>query len=116
MRKADNLTTIIGHCHVIWEPLTIISTNQFMLQAYYEKNYHSHEHLVHIFSVGLKSLNMFRIQAYTTRHCTSTVQVAQLAKTSSSLPREMTGSIQLCLYVQRIRKRMYRAEVPLEEL
>ena len=20
MRKADNLTTILGHCHVIWEP------------------------------------------------------------------------------------------------
>jgi len=21
MRKADNLTTILGHCHVNWEPL-----------------------------------------------------------------------------------------------
>ena len=20
VRKADNLTTILGHCHVIWEP------------------------------------------------------------------------------------------------
>jgi len=20
MRKAENLTTILGHCHVIWEP------------------------------------------------------------------------------------------------
>jgi len=20
MRRADNLTTILGHCHVIWEP------------------------------------------------------------------------------------------------
>ena len=22
VRKADNLTTILGHCYVIWEPLT----------------------------------------------------------------------------------------------
>ena len=26
--------------------LTIISTNQFMLQAYYEKNYHSNENFL----------------------------------------------------------------------